>query len=136
MSCDNIVGVKNILLTFTHCETGAVFSKVSHKLAGDELPKFMTSKKKNEDMTSGRFKQTEASPKADMTVLVEDGIPLSYYQGEAAIGMQVEMLSGRVYTGFGGGVVDAESSDTSEVTLGITFEDIDELVPTKNLVVT
>jgi len=36
MSCEQIVGVKNILLTFTHCDTGQVVARRAHKLSSDE----------------------------------------------------------------------------------------------------
>ena len=36
MTCENQVGVKNILLTFRDCDTDAVYGPISHKLATED----------------------------------------------------------------------------------------------------
>ena len=133
MACTNIIGVKNILISFENCDTGETIRNVSHELATEDLPKFYTAEYVNSEMPGGRIKRTQSSPYMEMTVVVEDGIALAWYQGEASLTIQIEMASGRVYTGFSGGVTDAESSDSSDVTLKVIFDEIDELVPAASL---
>jgi len=129
MSCDSQIGVKNILLTFTDCSTGAIIRKVSHKLATDELPTIKTCDYVNEAMTGGYVRRTYANPTMSLNVIRSTRVPLSYYQGCAAIDIQIEYLNGLIYTGNGGSVTGDEGSDTHAVPMELVFKQIDETLP-------
>jgi hypothetical protein len=134
MACDNQVGVKNILLTFRDCSTNQRVGPISHELAGDDLPTFKTCDYENEAMAGGYIKRVHSNAGAEMTIIRDRRIPLSFYQGCAEVSMQVEMQSGIVYTGNNGGVVGGDRSDSHEVTLELAFKVLDEMLPPGALV--
>jgi len=134
MACDNIVGVKNILLTFQDCETGASYGPYAHELATDELPTWKLCQFTNEALAGGFVRRTYANSLATMNVIRDLRIPLSYYQGCAAIDLQVEYENGLVYTAKGGSHTGDDQSDTHGVTLTLNYKQIDELLPDGALV--
>jgi hypothetical protein len=131
MSCESIVGVKNIVITFTNCDTGQVIGPVSHKLSGDELPKFRMFDRVYSDLPGGYVKMKQDSFKIEIKVIRSRRIPLADYQGRSSIDIQVEMEDGLVYTGISGGNKTEESSDAHEVSLMISFREgnASELLP-------
>lgn len=129
MACDNIVGVKNILISFRNCDTGEVISNVAHKLANDELPKIRAYNYTNESLPGGYVKRNQASATIEMEVIRDRTIPLAYYQGAAALDVQIEMDNGNVFTGVSGSEGGEEGSDTHSATLMVIFKNIEELLP-------
>lgn len=130
MPCENLVGVKNILFTFFDCETETTIGPISHDQATEDLPEVRTCTWTNEKLVGGFTKRSAADAMMTVTVIRDLRIPLSWYQGCAAISAQIEYENGLVYTGVNGGVVGDESSDTHEVTVEMTFPVLDELLPT------
>lgn len=133
MSCPSIVGVKNILLTFTNCETGAVLGPIVHELAKEELPQWRSYEYKQEMLPGGYVRRHHISPEVDMTVIRDLRVPLTYYQGKAALDVQVEYDNGLVYTGTSGGVLGDDKSDTHEAPLKVAFRQLTELLPPGSL---
>lgn len=129
MACEGIVGVKNVLITFFDCSTQQKVGPYSHKLATDELPTWKASTWVNEAMTQGYTRRTASNAGANISVIRDLRIPLRYYQGDAAIDIQVEYENGLVYTGRNGGVVGDDQSDSHEVAMELTFRTLDELLP-------
>jgi hypothetical protein len=129
MACESIVGVKNILLTFHDCDTDQVFGPYSHELASDELPTLKLCPYTNETLTGGYTRRTYANSLMTMNVIRDLRIPLSYYQGCAALDAQIEYENGLVYTAKGGTHTGDDQSDTHSVTLTLSYKTIDELLP-------
>lgn len=129
MSCENIVGVKNILMTFRDCDTDAVLGPYSHELATDELPTWKLCPFTNEVMTGGYTRRTYANSMTTLNVIRDLRIPLSWYQGCASVDIQVEYENGLVYTAKGGTHTGDDQSDTHGVTLTLSYRQIDELLP-------
>jgi hypothetical protein len=133
MACDNQVGVKNILITFTDCATGQVFSKISHELSSEDLPTIRACGYTNEALPGGYTKRNLSNAQIELKVIRDLRVPLPYYQGCAGIDIQVEYLNGLVYTGFNGTTTGDESSDTHEVTMTVAYKLLDELLPAGTL---
>lgn len=129
MSCENQVGVKNVLVSFRNCETGAVTKFVSHKMAGDELPTVRTCAWVNEPLTNGYNRRRQSNASIQITLIRNERIPIANYQGCAAVDIQIEYFNGMVYTGINGTVGGEDGSDSHEVTMDITFETLDEMLP-------
>lgn len=129
MACDNQVGVKNILITFTDCDTDEVIGPIKHDLAGEDLPTWRNCQWVSENMPGGYVRRTASSPLLTINVIRDTRIPLSYYQGCASLDIQVEMMNGIVQTGVNGGVTGDDQSDLHEVTMNVTFKTVDELLP-------
>lgn len=133
MACENIVGVKNILLTFFNCETEETIGPISHELATEELPTWKLCTWVNEKMPQGYTKRTASDAGCEINVIRDLRVPLAWYQGCASVDLQVEYENGLVYTGTGGGVLGEEKSDSHEVALELTFRVLDELLPNGQL---
>lgn len=134
MACDNQVGVKNILLTFHDCDSGATLGPISHELASDDLPTVRTCRYTNESMTGGYVSRSLGSPGMEMNVIRDSRVPLAYYQGCASVDAQIEYFNGLVYTGLDGSATGDDLSDTHQVTLTLTFrQEIDEILPAGTL---
>jgi hypothetical protein len=127
--CANIVGVKNIIVTFTNCADKSVLGPFVHKLAKDELPKWRAFDHVYEKLPGGFIKMKQSSYEVDISLIRDLRVPLSYYQGRAALDIQVEYENGLVYTGPAGGVTSEDLSDTHEVMIKAVFETLDELLP-------
>jgi hypothetical protein len=133
MACDNQVGVKNILLTFTDCDTDQKYGPISHELASDTLPTLRLCPYNNEALPGGYVKKIKGNSQIEVNVVRDLRIPLALYQGCAAVDIQLEYYNGLVYSAVGGGATGDESSDTHEVTLTVSFKEIDELLPAGTL---
>lgn len=130
MACENHVGVKNILISFTDCDTGQTVTSLSHKLAvADEFPTFKTCTRISEALTEGYIRVTAGNATMTLNVIRNIQIPLAWYQGCAALDVQVEFVNGLVYSARGGTVVDADESDSHGVTMALVFKEIDERRP-------
>lgn len=129
MSCDNQVGVRNILIKFYDCDSGAVLGPVSHELASEEQPTYRTCDSNNEALPGGYTRRTKGNKMMSLSVIRNLGIPLAMYQGCASLDITVEHFNGKVMTGIGGTPTGEESSDGHEVSMEIVFRDIDELLP-------
>lgn len=129
MTCGNIVGVKNILMTFNDCNSDTKIGPIEHALAGTDLPTWRNCAWTTERLPGGYVKRTASDASVQLTIIRDIRIPLSFYQGCAAIDIQVEYHNGLVQTGIAGGVVGDERSDTHEVTLEIVFATVDEMLP-------
>ena len=133
MSCDNLLGVKNILITFRDCDTDEVIRNVSHKQSNNDMPEVKTCAWTNEELTNGFIRRTAANASIQVVVIRDLRVPLAYYQGCAALDIQIEYLNGLVYTGLGGSVIGDQRSDTHEVTLEAVFRVVDEMLPAEQL---
>jgi hypothetical protein len=129
MACSNLVGVKNLVITFKNCTTGETSQPIVHKLATADIPTWKTCPFMNEKLPGGYIKQSTANAGAEMKIIRDARVPLSYYQGCATLNVQCEMFSGIVFTGVDGGVLNDTKSDSHEVDLEITFSTLDELLP-------
>lgn len=129
MSCDTQIGVKNILLTFTDCTTGEIIRKVSHKLATADLPTIKTCDYVNEALTGGYVRRTHSNAMMSINVIRNTRVPLGFYQGCAAVDIQIEYLNGLIYTAVGGSVTGDQASDTHEVAMELVFKTIEETLP-------
>lgn len=127
--CNKIVGIKNILMTFTNCETGERVGPIAHELATDEDPKIRSHEWTQEDLKGGYTKRKHHNPFMELKVIRDPRIPLKDYQGRSAIDLQIEYIMGYVYTGVDGGVTGDPSSDTYEADMKISFAEVHELLP-------
>jgi hypothetical protein len=134
MTCEKMVGVKNILLTFYNCDTEERMGPISHELATDELPTVKACNVVNDRLPGGYTQRTHSDARLGMQIIRDLRVPLSWYQGCVSIDAQIEYLNGLVYTGLNGGVIGDETSNTHAVTLDITYMEIDELLPPGALV--
>jgi|SRR6478752_9057488 len=133
MTCENQVGVKNILLTFKDCDTDAVYGPISHKLATDALPTWRLCSYNNEALPHGYVKRVPTNPGVEINVIRDLRIPLAMYQGCSDVNIQVEYYNGLVYSAVKGTGIGEEKSDTHEVAMEIVFREIDELLPAGTL---
>jgi hypothetical protein len=129
MTCENNVGVKNILITMKDCDTDAVFGPIAHVLASDTLPTFRLCPYKNEALPYGYVSRKPTNPEVEISVIRDLRIPLALYQGCADVTLQVEMFNGLVYSAQKGTGTGEEKSDTHEVKMTISFLEIDEMLP-------
>ena len=127
--CDNIHGVKNILLTLTNCETGQVYGPYSHELSSEDLPTWKPCTWTNEALPGGYVRRTAANASANISVIRDRRVPLALYQGCGSVDIQVEYENGNVFTGKGGSVVGDEQSDAHSVALDLVFRVLNELLP-------
>jgi hypothetical protein len=133
MTCANQVGVKNILLTFKDCDTDAVYGPISHDLSSDDLPTWRLCPYNNEALPHGYVKRKPTNPEVEIKVIRDLRIPLSMYQGCSDVNLQVEYYNGLVYSAATGTGTGDEKSDTHEVTLTLSFKEIDEMLPAGTL---
>lgn len=133
MTCDNQIGVKNIMLTFRDCDTNAAYGPISHELATEDLPEWRLCGYNNEPMPGGFVKRQVSNPEVELTVIRDLRIPLAMYQGCSDVTLQVEYFNGLVYSAVNGTGTGDERSDTHEVTLTLSFREIDELLPAGTL---
>lgn len=129
MPCENMVGVKNILMTFYDCDTETRIGPISHLQSSEDLPMWKTCAWNNEKLPGGYTKRSASDVGCEIKVIRDLRIPLAWYQGCVQIDMQVEYDNGLVYTGLGGGIVGDTKSDTHELELELTFRTVDELLP-------
>ena len=129
MACENQVGVKNIMLTFRDCDTDETFGPLSHELATEDLPVWRTCTYTNEPLQGGFVRRTPLNPGVEINVIRDLRVPLALYQGCADVTIQVEYFNGLVYSGMNGMGVGEERSDAHEVTMDLSFKEIDELLP-------
>lgn len=133
MPCEGQVGVKNIMLKFTECETGVTFGPISHQLSGDDLPKIRMCKYANEALPGGYVKRSLGNDSIEMTIVRDLRIPLAMYQGCSQVDVQIEYFNGLVYSAVTGTGTGDDSSDTHEVTMTLVYKEIDELLPVGTL---
>ena len=133
MTCDNQIGVKNIMLTFKDCDTGEIYGPISHDLATDALPTWRLCAFSNEAVPGGYVKRTVSNPEVEINVIRDLRIPLAMYQGCSDVSLQVEYFNGLVYSAVNGTGTGDEKSDTHELPMTISFKEIDELLPNGTL---
>jgi hypothetical protein len=133
MTCENQVGVKNILITFKDCDTDAVYGPISHKLATDTLPTWRLCAYNNEPLPHGYVKRVPTNPEVEINVIRDLRIPLAMYQGCSDVNLQVEYYNGLVYSAVKGTGTGDEKSDSHEVAMTISFKEIDEMLPAGTL---
>jgi hypothetical protein len=129
MSCENTVGVKNILMTFKNCDTDEVVGPISHELSTEDIPTWKLCPFTNDSLPGGYTKRTTSDARCNIKVIRDRRVGLSMYQGCASITLQVEMQDGLVYTGLNGNVIGDNQSDSHEVEMDIIFRTVDELLP-------
>ncbi len=133
MGCLNQVGVKNLLLGFADCDNGSSggignVAGVTHSMAQDELPMYDSVPYTLEALSGGRVKRTYKNCSIKVNVVRNKAIPLQYYQGRASVDYQCEHIDGSVFTGAAGSVVEADDSDSNEVSMTISFASIVEVL--------
>jgi hypothetical protein len=133
MTCDNQIGVKNILISFKDCDTDAVYGPLAHELATDDLPTWRLCPYNNEALPHGYVKRKPTNPEVEIKVIRDLRVPLSMYQGCSDVNLQVEYFNGLVYSGAKGTGTGDEKSDTHEITLTLVFKEIDEMLPSGTL---
>lgn len=131
MTCENQVGVRNLMIGFVDCDTDETIAPISHELAADQLPTVNTCGYNNEATSNGYARRNRSNAMMSVAVIRDLGIPMAYYQGCASINISIEYYNGLVYTGVNGTVTGEPSSDTHEVEMEIVFrvQDIDEILP-------
>jgi hypothetical protein len=129
MTCENQVGVKNILLTFRDCDTDAVYGPIAHNLSSEDLPTWRLCPYNNDPLPHGYVKRQPTNPEVEIKVIRDLRIPLAMYQGCSDVNLQVEYYNGLVYSAAKGTGTGDEKSDTHEVTMTISFKEIDEMLP-------
>lgn len=129
MTCDNQVGVKNILITFRDCDTEAVYGPISHLLATDTLPTWRLCPYNNDTLPHGYVSRKPSSPEVEINVIRDIRIPLAMYQGCSDVSLQVEYYNGLVYSAIKGTGTGDDKSNTHEVDMKLTFLEIDEMLP-------
>lgn len=133
MTCPNVVGVKNIMLTFINCDTGQKLGPMPHKQATEELPKWRTYPITKQALPGGYVKYQQSHARAEMVLIRDLRVPLADYQGRSSISFQVEYENGLVYTGKASTPEGEDTSDSHEVTLNLVAPVIDELLPPGSL---
>lgn len=136
--CNATVGVRNIMLKFTNCNTGTVIGPIACDLADEKLPMIRASTHNSEPLPGGYTRVTYSSANMKFNVIRDLRIPILYYQDPsvASIDCQIEFINGLVYTAIGGSVSGKEDSDTHEVMLDLNYDKIDELLPAGALAAT
>jgi hypothetical protein len=129
MTCSNQVGVKNILLKFLDCDTGAIYGPISHKLSSEDLPTWRLCPYNNDPLPQGYVKRQPTNPEVEIKVIRDLRIPLAMYQGCSDVALQVEYYNGLVYSAAQGTGTGDTKSDTHEVEMILSFKLIDELLP-------
>ena len=129
MTCENQVGVKNIIISFRDCDTDAVYGPIAHKLSGDDLPTWRLCPFNNDPLPQGYVTRKPTNPEVELKVIRDLRIPLAMYQGCSDVGLQVEYYNGLVYSAQKGTGTGDEKSDTHEVTMTLSFREIDEMLP-------
>ena len=129
MTCENQVGVKNILMTFLDCDTGAIYGPIAHKLSSEDLPTWRLCNYNNDPLPWGYVKRVPTNPEVEINVIRDIRIPLSMYQGCSDVTLQVEYYNGLVYSAARGTGTGDEKSDTHEVAMTVVFRIIDEMLP-------
>ena len=129
MSCENNIGLKNAVFSFTHCDTGEQIKRISHVLAEDDLPEVRMARVSSETLNGGYVKKTQGSPMIKGNFVRDRRVPQEWYEGHASIDVQLEYYSGIIISGVGGTNVAEDGSDTHSVNLEITYRQLDELLP-------
>lgn len=129
MDCGNQIGVRNIFIKFFDCDNNRTYGPVVHELAGDEQPTYKLCPYSNEALPGGFVRRNKSNESMTMNIIRNLGVPLALYQGCSSVDVTVEHFNGMVMSGVGGTITGDESSDGHEVTVEITFESIDELLP-------
>lgn len=133
MTCENQVGVKNILITFKDCDTEAIYGPIAHNLSSEDLPTWRLCAYNNDPLPRGYVKRQPTNPEVEIKVIRDLRIPLAMYQGCSDVALQVEYYNGLVYSAVKGTGTGDEKSDTHEVQMTISFKEIDELLPAGTL---
>lgn len=133
MSCENQIGVKNILLTFKDCDTDETFGPIAHELSSEDLPTWRLCAFNNTPMPGGFVKRGVTNSGVELKVIRDLRIPLALYQGCANVIGQVEYFNGLVISWVDGTGTGDDKSDTHEVTMTISFRTYDELLPAGTL---
>ena len=102
MTCENQIGVRNILIKFFDCDNNVTYGPISHELSGDEQPQYRLCDYNNEPLTGGYVRRTRDNAMMELSVIRDLGVPLQLYQGCASMDITVEHFNGAVYTGIGG----------------------------------
>lgn len=133
MTCENQVGVKNILITFKDCDTDAVYGPISHNLSSEDLPTWRLCPYNNDTLPHGYVKRQPSNPEVEIKVIRDLRIPLAMYQGCSDVTLQVEYYNGLVYSAQKGTGTGDTKSDTHEAEMTISFKEIDEMLPAGTL---
>lgn len=130
MSCQDQIGVKNISISFTDCDSGNEAGPYAHVLSDDgALPEIVACTAKNTELTDGKVKRARTNAGINISVQPLRSVPLAFYQGCASIDIQLEYYDGTVITGKDGNVIDAGGSTYEKADMNIRFKEIDEMRP-------
>lgn len=131
--CASIIGVKNISITFRDCDTNQVYGPIIHELAGEQMPMWKTCRDVYTPLPGGYVSKRLDNVTLNMEVIRDYRIPLSLYQGCAALDVSVEYENGMVITALNGQGTGENQSDTHTVTIDAIFREADELLPAGTL---
>lgn len=121
--CSEQIGVRNIKISFTDCDSNESINNVAHELATDALPEWRLCSYNNEPLPGGYVRRVKSNSGVTIIVRRDQRIPLEWYQGCAAVDIQVEYFNGQVITGINGTPTGDTRSDTYEVELDVSFRD-------------
>jgi hypothetical protein len=133
MTCENQVGVKNILISFRDCDTDIVYGPIAHELSSDDLPTWRLCAFNNDALPHGYVQRKPSNPEVEIKVIRDLRIPLAMYQGCSDVNLQVEYYNGLVYSAAKGTGTGDTKSNTHEAEMTIVFKEIDELLPAGTL---
>lgn len=127
--CPEIVGVRNIVISFRDCDTDVELRNIFHKLASDVLPVFNLCPYTYTALPGGKVQKSEGTGVSlEMEVQRVPSIPSAYYTGCAALDVTLEYYDGSVITFLNGAVIDSTGTDGNTATITAIFKEADELL--------
>lgn len=127
MTCANQIGLKNLSLTLTDCDTGNVYAQRIHNLGDTELPSMFLPDHENQMLPTGKVLRQRAAGQFDMTVERDDSIPLRVYQS-GSVELIAEYHSGIVIS-ISGVATGRNMSNGHQVQMSIGITEVTELLP-------
>lgn len=128
MSCDKLIGVRNVKVSFTECGTGRSLNNVIHKLGSEELPTWRFVDHVDEDAGDGYRRRKQTSFKGKITLKRNARIPSAWYQGKADITVTVEYEDDSVVVGRHGSPTGETMTDRINVELDCVWDSLTEIL--------
>lgn len=126
--CPDIVGVRNVLISFKDCDNDQEMRNVVHKVASDTLPTYNLCNYVLTALPGGKVQRSEGTGfTLEIEIQVVDGIPTAWYTGCAAIDVTLDYYDGKVLTFLNGAIIDSGGTDGNTVVISAVFKDADEL---------
>ena len=129
MDCPEVVGVRNVIISFRDCDSDVVLRNIFHKLASDTLPTFNLCPYTYTALPGGKVQKSEGTGVTlEMEIERVPSIPSAYYTGCASIDVTLEYYDGSVLTFLNGAVVDSGGTNGHTVSISAVFKEADELL--------